>query len=284
LVVLIALFVPGVVPLRREGAAGVAAVVLAVTLAATVGRGGMQTVLIGGGLFLAATLFAWKWRPTRTQAISAAVVTAVLLPSLMVASLSFSNLPNRRENLQDVLSESYVSGFPDYTVPEPNPDDPIDPGVTRHVNGLTSGLNAMLDNPLGLGLGAAGGWSEAPDVGGESATGTVAAQLGVAGFALWLAFHAALVGALGYGAWRRRDERPLSALLLVLACAVSALQVTALFSESASGLLGNALYFLFAGWALTVAFRTETPRFEWLPGTGSTPVTRRSDSTAPPEP
>jgi hypothetical protein len=81
-----------------------------------------------------------------------------------------------------------------------------------------------------------------------------------------VAFHLALVGALVYGAMRVREDRALSALLLVLGSAMLALQVTALFSESASGLLGNALYFLLAGWALTVAFRTDSARFEWLPG------------------
>lgn len=268
-VLLLVLFVPELLLGRFNRWSPALASVLALALAGTVGRGGMQTTLIAGGAFLAAAWFGLKWRPSRRILAGAAITFVILAPALMVASLSFSQLPNRREQLQDVLSESYVSGFPDYEPPPIDPNAPIDPGVQAHVNGLTSGLEAMLDDPLGRGLGAAGNWSVAPEVGGESAIGTIAAQLGVFGLAVWLGFHAALIVALAVGAYVLRDDEQRSRLLLILAAALLGLQFTALFSESASGLLGNALYYLFAGWALAAAFKVRGFRASWAPDTNT---------------
>jgi hypothetical protein len=229
----------------------------------------MQTVLISGGAFIVCAWLVLGWRPSKQQVVGVALTAIILGPTLMVATLSFSQLPNRRSQLQDVLSQSYVSGFPDYSPPPVDPNAPIDVGVQAHVNGLNSGIKSMLDHPLGLGLGEAGGWSVAPEVGGESAIGTIAAQLGVLGLALWLAFHAALIAALAIGAYVRREDRQSSRLLLVLAAALLGLQITALFSESASGLLANAMYYLFAGWGLAVVFRARGLQFRAIPSQAS---------------
>lgn len=250
-VLLLVLFVPGLVTEKRGALWYGASLTLAVAVAATVSRGAMEIVLIGGAGVVVAGF--WKRKrlsPLREGALLAAI-GALLLASLLVTSLSFSQFPNRRAQIQDVLSVGVISGFPGYKAPPPDPNA-IDVGVRTHVNGLSSGIEKMLQEPLGVGLGAAGGWSQAPEVGSESAVGTVAAQLGVLGLGLWAVFHLVLVVSLAaYGLRERRaGDGVNAALLLTLAAALGGLTFTAIFSESASGLLGNAMYFLFAGWGL----------------------------------
>ncbi len=296
LVLLLLLFVPGLALRQAQGGRGrpappaslragfaLAAAVLTLAVAATVSRGAMQIALIGGGvvmLLTAGQALRWPLRPFdfaqdrlrsgqawRLESAVIAGAAVVLLAALLIASFSFSQLPNRREQLQDVLSARVISGLE--PVPKlPPSGEPLNEGARAHVNGLTSGLEQMLHDPGGLGLGAAGVWSEAPEAGSESAVGTLAAQLGVAGLTLWLAFHAALIGGLLQAGLRlrRQGERLWSDVTLALGAALTGLLVSAAFSESASGLLGNAFFFLFSGWALAVA-APAAPRlsFRWLP-------------------
>jgi len=264
-VLLLVLFVPGLIDSKRGGLWHAAVLALTVALAATVSRGGMEAALIGAAAIVTAGLIWRKRLGLGRPPLALAVVTLLLLASLAVSSLSFSQFPNRRAQLQDFLSTGIVSGFPGYEPPPPDPNA-IDIGVRTHVNGLSSGLEKMWDEPLGAGLGAAGGWSEAPEVGGESAVGTVAAQLGMPGLALWVAFHALLVASLTVAALRTPDRGWPVAVLLTLAAAIGGLAFTAAFSESASGLLGNAVYYLFAGWALAaLAPGGSGLRYLWLP-------------------
>ncbi len=270
-VLLLVLFVPGALDGRRALLWHTAALAMAVALAATVSRGGMETALIGAAVVVALGLV-WRRRPAlpRPSFLLAAVVV-LLLASLALSSFSFSQFPNRRAQLQDFLSTGIVSGFPDYEPPPPDPNA-IDVGVRTHVNGLRSGLDKMWDEPLGAGLGAAGGWSEAPEIGGESAVGTIAAQLGMPGLSLWVAFHALLVLTLAVAALRTTERGWPTALLLTLAGAMGGLAFTAAFSESASGLLGNAVYYLFAGWALAALTPGRSAlAYRWLPEGGSAP-------------
>jgi hypothetical protein len=86
------------------------------------------------------------------------------------------------------------------------------------------------------------------------------------GLALWVAFHALLVASLTVAALRTPDRGWPVAVLLTLAAAIGGLAFTAAFSESASGLLGNAVYYLFAGWALAaLAPGGRGLRYLWLP-------------------
>ncbi len=267
LALLLLVFVPGLVNGRNRLVFTAAAALLTLAVAATVSRGAMQIALIGGGIVLLLTAGRALRRPLRLQSAVIVGAAGLLLVALLVSSFSFSQLPNRREQLQDVLSARVVSGLE--PVPKAPPtEEPLNEGARAHVNGLTSGLNRMLDDPAGAGLGAAGAWSQAPEVGSESTVGTLAAQLGVPGLALWLAFYAALIGALLQAALRLRGEgeRLWSDLTLVLAAALAGLFFTAWFSESASGLLGNAFFFLFAGWALAAVTPAASGlRFRWLP-------------------
>jgi len=229
----------------------------------------MEIALIAGAFILVFTGLRLLRRSRWVEAAVIVLVAIFLLSTLAVTSLSFSQFPNRRAQVQDVLSSEYVSGFPPREVPlTPPPGEPLDPGAQAHINGLFTGLEKMWEEPLGAGLGTAGGWSQAPEVGGESTVGTVAAQLGAPGLVLWLAFHLALVASLAHAALRLRRARQIiwSDLLLALAGALLGLSVIAWFSESASGLLGNALYFLFAGWAISVVTPTASRlQFRWLP-------------------
>jgi hypothetical protein len=268
-VLVVLLFVPGLTNGRSRIAWSLSGLVLATAVAATVSRGAMEIALIAGAFVL---LFSGlrQLRPRRwPEGAVIVLIAAFLLAMLAVTSLSFSQFPNRRAQLQDILNSEFVSGFPPREVPGPPPSDLLDQGAQAHVNGLSTGLDKMREEPLGAGLGAAGGWSRAPEVGGESTVGTVAAQLGVPGLVLWLAFHLALITSLTQAALHlRRGRQSLwSNLLLALAGALLALSVVAWFSESASGLLGNALYFLFAGWAISaVAPTVSRLHFQWLPG------------------
>ena len=268
-VLVILLFVPGLTNGRSRIAWSMGGLILAAAVAATVSRGGMEIALIAGAFILVFTGLRLLRRSRWVEAAVIVLVAVFLLSTLTVTSLSFSQFPNRRAQVQDFLSSEYISGFPSREVPPtPPPGERLDPGAQAHVNGLITGLEKMWEEPLGAGLGAAGGWSKAPEVGSESTVGTLAAQLGAPGLVLWLAFHLALVASLAHAALRLRRVRQTmwSDLLMALVGALLGLSVIAWFSESASGLLGNALYFLFAGWAISVVAPTASRlQFRWLP-------------------
>ena len=92
----------------------------------------------------------------------------------------------------------------------------------------------------------------------------MAAQTGVLGFVLYVGFFATVIASLVVAAWRRTGME--ADLALALAGAMFGLFVVSWVSESASGLLGNAFYVLFAGWALALATPTvRTLRLRPLP-------------------
>jgi len=255
---------------RRQiwrGAVGVGVMALGVAVVATLSRGGMVTFLAGAGFVLAV-----RWARTRRR-LPAIPQPQFLIPlaALMAvgfAVTSFDDVP-ARASVRDVLSTRAVSGLsaePAALGAEPAP--PVDTsapleeigvhppgstaeGASKHLRGLTSGLEEMLKDPLGRGLGATGNWSRTPGAGNESTVGVIAAQTGVLGFLLYIAFFASVVGSLVAVAWRRTGFA--SDLPLAMAGAMFGLFVVSWVSESASGLLGNAFYLLFAGWALALA-------------------------------
>jgi len=259
-------------PFGKGGRALTAALslLLAVALVATVSRGAMLVVLAGVAVFFALRVLAGSRRPAEWRGF-VVVLPVLLLLSFGVAltTFSFSNFPEGKDRLQDVLVSSAISGFDDnHPVTEPgsavavqadggaqHPPGSTAEGASSHLAGLRTGMEDMLDDPLGRGLGTSGNWAEAPGSSGESMMGTLASQLGLAGLVLWSAFLASVLAVLVQASFRARKLGRLfwAELFLALAAAFFGLHVSSYFSESASGLLGNALYFLFAGWAVAVA-------------------------------
>lgn len=270
-------------PGPRYRIAFVAAVLLlAFALVATLSRGAMLTVIGGAAFFFLVRLL----RPaTRFKRLPHPLLTGALLVVMILgAVLTTLSNPPARDDIRSVLSTRAVSGLSPEpaapaATPQPTPPGQTPPpleeitnhppgstaeGASKHLRGLTSGLEEMLHAPLGRGLGAAGNWSRDPGVGGESTVGVLSAQLGVPGFILFLAFFAAVIVSLVRAA--SRDGHPLPNVALALGGALFGLFLVSWVSESASGLLGNAFYLLFAGWALALASpTTDRPRFSWLP-------------------
>jgi hypothetical protein len=271
-----------------QAAVVVAAVALGIAAVATLSRGGMVT-------FVAATAFVLAARWLRSGArLPSIPLPLVLLPLMALmafgaAITSFDDVP-AREAVRDVLATRAVSGLANgpgvIGVDEPEatetgatpPDDPNAPlqeieahppgstaeGASTHLRGLTSGLEEMVDDPLGRGLGATGNWGRTVGAGNESTVGVIAAQLGIIGFMLYVGFFATVIVSLVYAAWRQTGLW--SDLPLVLAGAMLGLFIVSWVSESASGLLGNAFYLLFAGWALALATpAAKRLHWRWLP-------------------
>ena len=248
----------------------VAAISLGVAIVATLSRGGMVTFLAGTLFVLAAR---WLRSPGRQLSVPPPLLllSLVVLISLGAAITTFANVPGR-DSIRDVLSTRAVSGLSDEPAPSvPEPSVPAEPSAplpeiavhppgstadaaSKHLRGLTSGLEEMFDHPLGRGLGATGNWSGTPGTANESTLGVIAAQTGVLGFLLYGAFFATVIASLVAAAWRRTGFA--SDLPLAMAGAMFGLFVVSWVSESASGLLGNAFYLLFAGWALALASPT----------------------------
>jgi hypothetical protein len=259
--------------------AAVAVVVLAVALLATLSRGGMLAVLAGGALFVAVRALQGRESLQRLPLLTGSVVAVVMAIGVGITSLR--QFPGD-SHVRDLLETRAVSGLSNEPAAQPgNTSHPAPPGTqvedaeppdegplreidlhppgstaegaSKHLDGLESGLNKMLDEPLGAGLGAAGNWSDSPEAGGESAVGVVAAQTGLPGLLAYVSFYAAAIGGLVAVAWRTRGAQ--GDLSLVLAGALFGLFIVSFVSESAFGLLGNAPYFIFAGWMLALAAR-----------------------------
>jgi hypothetical protein len=270
---LVLLFAPRLVlePKSRlyQRLAGAGLCLLTIAVLATLSRGAMVTVLAGGALFVAVRasqgIGALRGLPWLSGGLVAAVMT------VGVAITSLSQFPGDSQ-VRDILETRAVSGLsaePTVATPDLPASDTVAPvegpleeitvhppgstaeGASKHLDGLRSGLDKMLEEPLGAGLGAAGNWSDAPEAGGESAVGVVAAQTGAPGLLAYVAFYAAAIGAMIAVSWRRSDAQ--TDLSLVLAGALFGLFIVSFVSESAFGLLGNAPYFIFAGWMLAVA-------------------------------
>jgi hypothetical protein len=251
--------------------------------------------LTQAAVVVAATAFVLAARWLRSGArLPSIPLPLVLLPLMALmafgaAITSFDDVP-AREAVRDVLATRAVSGLANgpgvIGVDEPEatetgatpPDDPNAPlqeieahppgstaeGASTHLRGLTSGLEEMVDDPLGRGLGATGNWGRTVGAGNESTVGVIAAQLGIIGFMLYVGFFATVIVSLVYAAWRQTGLW--SDLPLVLAGAMLGLFIVSWVSESASGLLGNAFYLLFAGWALALATpAAKRLHWRWLP-------------------
>jgi hypothetical protein len=259
----------------RLGRAALAVAILALGIAATatLSRGGMVTVIAATGFVLAVR---WLRRPgwRLSVPLPALLVPILALMALGAALTSFDSVP-AEGTVRDVLSTRAVSGLSegpgvvgaDEPTPEqsqpppPSTDTPLQeigahpPGSTadaasKHLRGLTSGLEEMLTDPFGRGLGATGNWSGASGSTNESTLGVIAAQLGIVGFVLYAGFFTAVIVSLAIAAWNRTGIW--SDIPLVLAGAMLGLFIVSCVSESASGVLGNAFYLLFAGWALSI--------------------------------
>jgi len=265
--------------LRRTGVA-LAIVLLGIAAVATLSRGGMVTFVVAVGFVLAVR---WIRRPGLRLS---APLPFLLFPLLAmmgfgVAVTSFDSVP-AEGTVREVLSTRVVSGLSDEPVaagtaqpPPATSDTPLQeigahpPGSTadaasKHLRGLTSGLEEMLTQPLGRGLGATGNWSGEPGSTNESTVGVIAAQLGVIGFVLYAAFFAAVIAGLLVAPWNRHGIW--LDIALVLAGAMLGLFIVSCVSESASGILGNAFYLLFAGWTLSMTGATSDKlRFRLLP-------------------
>ncbi|HEV8575055.1 MAG TPA: hypothetical protein VGR43_10165 [Dehalococcoidia bacterium] len=283
LALLLLVFVPDLA-WRRAGpgprfviAAGVLA--LGIAVVATLSRGGMVT-------FVAATAFVLAVRWLRDPGWKLSVPLPFLLVPLLAftcfgaALTTFDDVP-ARESVRDVLSTRAVSGLAEGPAVSSTAPPPVDTGgalgeidthppgstaeaASKHLRGLTTGLEEMFESPLGRGLGASGNWSREPGAGAESTVGVIAAQTGIVGFVLYGGFFAAVIASLVAAAWRRSGLA--ADLPVVLAGAMFGLFLVSWVSESASGLLGNAFYLLFAGWALALASpAAETFRWRWLP-------------------
>ncbi|TMB68238.1 MAG: glycosyltransferase family 2 protein [Chloroflexi bacterium] len=247
-------------------AIGLSIAALGIAAVATLSRGGMVTFVAAAGFVLAVR---WIRSPGWRVSIPLPflLVPLLLLMAMGAALTSFDDVP-ARATARDVLATRAISGLSDepapMDTPQPRPagaDSPLQeigvhpPGSTadaasKHLRGLTSGLEEMLTSPLGRGLGATGNWSGIPGSTNESTLGVIAAQLGIAGFVLYSGFFAALIIALVAAAWNRTGIW--SDVPLVLAGAMLGLFIVSCVSESTSGILGNAFYLLFAGWALSM--------------------------------
>jgi len=252
-------------PLQRTVIA-IAIVALGIAATATLSRGGMVTFVAATGFVLAVR---WIHRPAWRLSFPLPFLLVPLLGlmGLGAALTSFDNVP-AEGTVRDVLATRAVSGLSDEPTSadtaQPPPaaaDSPLQeigvhpPGSTadaasKHLRGLTSGLEEMLTKPLGRGLGATGNWSGTSGSTNESTVGVIAAQLGIIGFILYSGFFASVIIALVAAAWNRNGIW--SDVPLVLAGAMLGLFIVSCVSESASGILGNAFYLLFAGWALSL--------------------------------
>ena len=270
LALLLIVFVPDLAwnrggPLLKSAIAA-AIVALGIAAMATLSRGGLVT-------FVAATAFVlglrWIRRPGWTVSVPLPFLLAPLLVlmGLGAAVTSFDNLP-AAGTVRDALATRAVSGLSDEPASAGGPQPPSadsagplqeigvhPPGSTadaasKHLRGLTSGLEEMLTKPLGRGLGSTGNWSGTPGSTNESTLGVISAQLGIIGFVLYCAFFVAVIAGLVAAAWNRSGIW--SDIPLVLAGAMLGLFIVSCVSESASGILGNAFYLLFAGWALSI--------------------------------
>ncbi len=130
-------------------------------------------------------------------------------------------------------------------------------GALAHFTGLQQGVAAMLDAPLGHGLGIGGNFGHGV-IAAESSFGVILVQLGLPGMLLWAAWL--LVLAIACATLGSRVTG-IGLLAPAVGAALIAFWATAAFTESAGGFLGNWVYAFVAGMLLTVAV-AEHPRPE----------------------
>jgi len=133
-------------------------------------------------------------------------------------------------------------------------------GALAHFTGLQQGVAAMLEAPLGHGLGIGGNFGHGV-IAAESTFGVILVQLGFPGMMLWAAWLLALAIACATLGLRLTG---FGLLAPAMAAALIAFMASAAFTESAGGFLGNWVYAFLAGMLLTVAVASEHPRPEGL--------------------
>ena len=111
----------------------------------------------------------------------------------------------------------------------------ITAGVSRHLNGLVAGWDAMVQHPLGLGLGSTGVFASSQAVA-ESSLGVLMAQLGLPGLLLWLSWIVA-AGTVCVGVAKHLVEAP--AVGLAVGASLIAFMAASTLTESTGGLLWN---------------------------------------------
>jgi hypothetical protein len=120
-------------------------------------------------------------------------------------------------------------------------------GVLAHVQGFKEGLDSAARAPLGYGLGYGGDFGIGQTAA-ESSVGVMLVQIGLQGTAIWLVW----IGSLGLACAYAAKRSGLELVCLTMAVAVFAFLVTAVFTESAGGLLGNWPYALVPALLLSV--------------------------------
>jgi len=140
-------------------------------------------------------------------------------------------------------------------------------GALAHVRGLQEGLDSMASAPLGYGLGYGGDFGVG-QTGAESTLGVMLVQIGVQGSAIWVAWMVGLALACAYAARHSRA----GFLCLVMSVTTFAFLVTALFTESAGGLLGNWPYALLPALLLGASYAGGSAGTTDLPAAIAVPV------------
>lgn len=125
-------------------------------------------------------------------------------------------------------------------------------GSLDHVRGFADGLSSAAQTPLGNGLGVGGNFGTG-HAAAESSVAVILVQLGVPGAVLWGVWLVGLALACADSGKRSGMELP----GLTLGVAVLAFFATAVFTESAGGLLGNWPYALVP--AILVGLRLGIP-------------------------
>ena len=265
---LLLLFVPDL-SWRRAGnfsrvVAAAAIVALALAVVATLSRGGIVTFLAGAAFVVGV---GWLRAPRLLPSLPRPLL---LLPIAALMAIAFAitsfDDPPAGGAVRDVLATRAVSGLQDEpaggeavpTIDTPAPLEEIEvhpPGSTseaanKHLRGLTSGLEEMVDSTTRpRSRGDRKLEREARPGEREYAWRRCGAGRRI-GFVLYIGFFATVITSLVVAAWRPTGSgRP----SLALAGAHFGLFIVSWVSESASGLLGNAFYLLFAGWALALA-------------------------------
>jgi hypothetical protein len=183
--------------------AWLAAIVIGLAALMTLGKAGIVIGVVGGA-YLSATAFIPRFgRPAWLLSL-----TLGLLGALVVAAIALQSTG------------------------EPH-------GMLAHFRGLKDGLEAVLDNPLGHGVGIGGNFG-LTQLAAESTIGVIGVQVGLVGIILWT------VWLLGLAMVTLTNVR--SQGYRLLAVATSAMLVaffgTAAFTESAGGFMGNWVFAL----------------------------------------
>jgi hypothetical protein len=136
-----------------------------------------------------------------------------------------------------------------------------------HIEGLQSGLAAGLQHPFGLGIGLSGNLAASRagavgadgliSVGGDSYTGSLAAQVGIVGLVLAYSVFVAMLVCL-YQQRRRllRTQQPYGWFYGATICMLAGLLLTSTINESGYSFTASGLIFVAAGLLISAAATT----------------------------